>query len=207
MVIVLITVLLVSCDKPVKQNAVDKRSDTPLPPDVEVRTSGTYNCLTCTESQEWYTVENHLMYWDEEPYIPHALMDLECYDGWEISEYYSIIDRRMKDGITEFTVQYRSDIELTSSGASPSNMNKRDIGVDKITDYIESKGGTYIFFYWPPTDSLIRELAATESNLVCDQISLFENEADLIFPIEGHWNLKGHLLGEWALYILFLRAI
>lgn len=123
------------------------------------RTSGTYNCPTCSEPHKWYIDETHIMYWDGEPYIPHGLSGPRDYKN--ISKTYEFIDNLAKKGVKDYMLWYEGDQDKLSKIWTTEEYNN---WIDKTTNYIISKGGTYIFiiqptYIWEPSAGTRRDTA------------------------------------------------
>jgi hypothetical protein len=126
-------------------------------PGAKIRTSGTFICPTCTNSQEWYIDENHILYWEDKPYIPHAVTGFEPHldtvEGGGKGTTRKKIDNFMNKGITDFIIMYNGQIEnLRRNLAASAEINANNNWYDDTTDYITSRGGTYIFQYQPHTE-------------------------------------------------------
>ena len=115
-------------------------------------TDGTYTCASCTEPQDWYIDENHIMFWDDKPYIPNFINDyLWNHDLTEmdhirnpdasIEDLKRDIDTAMQKGITEFI------IEVSSLGYTADDAERADQRIKAAVEHINSVGGTYILKY------------------------------------------------------------
>ena len=120
-------------------NKIEKgehKSDGANPPLNITRTSGTYM------KHNWYIDENHVMYWDGKPYIHYGLSGPRDYK--DITKTYEFIDNLASKGIKDYMLWYEGDQE--SGQWTKEEYNN---WIDKTTDYITKKGGTYIFILQP----------------------------------------------------------
>jgi len=155
-VLSVVIVLLSSCNEPTEPIVVDNQTDTPdipnsnktdiHPPQLSgiVRTTGTYTCPTCPEPQEWYIGEDHILYWEGEPYIPHFIndflwnyetneMDHLLNTGGSIEDLKKSIDEAFNRGIKDFT------LEVSYFGADDADL--ADQRIMAATEHINAGGG------------------------------------------------------------------
>ncbi len=90
----------------VNQTKDDTKSDDiqPVTDDKNIaiaKTTGVYTCISCSKAHEWYIGEDHVLYWEGKPYIPHAMTGLESFlDGTKKKA-----DKYISMGITDFIIQ------------------------------------------------------------------------------------------------------
>lgn len=84
--------------------------------------TGTYSCLGCVASHKWFIDNDHMMWWDNKPYIP--------YTGFGVKNYVN-----NPFNITDFNIWIDSDAN---------NPNKDPLLLDAYTSEITNSGGTYI---------------------------------------------------------------
>ena len=73
------------------------------------KSSGGYTCPTCSSAQEWYIDENHVLYWQGNPYVPHAVNDFPYqlpFDEQPVEEIIAGIDTLFMQGVSDFYVDF-----------------------------------------------------------------------------------------------------
>ena len=83
---------------------------------------------------KWYIDETHVMYWDGQPYIPHALTGPKFYKN--ITKTYAEIDDRIQKGVTDFLLWYEGDQDKLGNKCTTKEYNN---WIDQATDYITRK--------------------------------------------------------------------
>ncbi|MEK6875885.1 MAG: hypothetical protein AABX63_00620 [Nanoarchaeota archaeon] len=99
--------------------------------------------------QKWHIDKNHILYWDGEPYIPHAINDFPLLNK-EIDEQIKGIDFLFDNGITDFILgSYEPDwIDLKNNYYNKAKREKLNANLRKVIKHIEKRGGTFIFSYY-----------------------------------------------------------
>lgn len=107
---------------------------------------GTYRCKSCSKPYDWHIDKNHVLLWDGNRYIPHAINEFNFVKN-DITTLKKEIDDLFSAGITNFFIDgYSVDI-FGKGGYNEQVRQTYDAKLKQLTDYINQKGGTFIFSY------------------------------------------------------------
>ena len=116
--------------------------------------SDVYTCPNCSSAQEWYIDENHVLYWQDNPYVPHAINDFPYqlpFDEQPVEEIIAGIDTLFMQGVSDFYVDFGALPVEFLPNASEDELKaaeqKMSAKLKAIVDHIEKQGGTYIANY------------------------------------------------------------
>ncbi|MBN2101509.1 MAG: hypothetical protein JW716_01400 [Candidatus Aenigmarchaeota archaeon] len=110
-------------------------------------TRGKYTCDGCPEEgYEWYIDENHMLWWDGEPYIPFGTNTWQTNQNVELSK--QKIDRLFEVGLTDMHMlgSCSGDI-FGEEGYSNETLMSCENYMKQLIDYVNEKGGRYILMY------------------------------------------------------------
>lgn len=185
MAIVLFAGMLTACisgsDEPagtaVSPTATNSDSSDTERPDNIAQATCVYSCPNCAQEQNWYINENHIVYWEDEPYIPHAINDYPAMRPFmaeaDVREILTRIDILVDYGVTEIPVElgylmeeYLPDI-LADSGKEAFTQNELNALQKEMEDtlaiiinHITERGGTYILI--SSVDPVVQQLGGSD---------------------------------------------
>ncbi|MCK4649948.1 hypothetical protein KAT36_01825 [Candidatus Pacearchaeota archaeon] len=162
------------------------------------KTSGTYTCLTCAKAHHWEIDENHMLWWDNQPYIPYGGFGVQSINNqFGITDFNNWIDRENNN--------------------DPAYIQQHIKDFDKWTTEISDGGGTYII-QWsinsPPNNDASKLADPSVKQQIVDEWKLYvpavakeglrgmviwnEIDVDFSWPNTFTNDEYGNILGEYA---------
>jgi hypothetical protein len=110
-----------------------------VPDGAPTRTSGVYTCASCQTGQSWTIDENHVLYWDGAPHIPHAINDFPLIYR-DINEIIDGIDFLIDNGTTDLAFGSYEASSINTTGTTRAAL---DAKLKQVIEHIENRGGIH----------------------------------------------------------------